>query len=121
MSRPGHGICRSVPVLAEHLATMDDPGVWLEVFNGRDTAFPVAIAQAGGNPLVVEMTTALRNAMRVTLLERLQNEPDYRSVTMRLCREHHEIHHALLAGDGARAADLVEAPIDGFYNRRAPA
>ncbi|HEX2808399.1 MAG TPA: FCD domain-containing protein [Kineosporiaceae bacterium] len=104
--------------IAEHLAVMDDPDVPVEVFNDRDTAFHVAIAQASGNPLVAEMTTALRSAMRVTLLERLQGESEYRSVTERLCREHHEIHQALLAGDGARAADLVEAHIDGFYNRQ---
>lgn len=106
--------------IAEHLAVMDDPGIGVEEFTDRDTAFHVAIARASGNPLVAELTTALRNAMRVHLLDRLNGEPDFRAVTARLCGEHHGIHRALLDGDGARAADLIEAHIDGFYNTGAP-
>ena len=107
--------------IEEHLEVMDDPTIPVEEFTDRDTAFHVAIARASGNPLVAEMTTALRNAMRLNLLSRLQGERDYRGVTARLCREHHGIHRALLDGDGPHAADLVEAHIDGFYNTTAPA
>lgn len=105
-------------LLVEHLAVMDDPACSPETFNDRDTDFHVTIAHASGNRLVAEMTTALRNAMRTTLLERLQGEDDFRAVAARLAREHHEIHEALVAGEGARAADLVEAHIEGFYARR---
>jgi GntR family transcriptional repressor for pyruvate dehydrogenase complex len=104
-------------LLAEHLAVMDDPECSPETFNDRDTDFHVAIAHASGNPLVAEMTTALRNAMRSTLLERLQGHDDFRGVAGRLAREHRAIHEALLARVGARAADLVEAHIEGFYNQ----
>ena len=105
-------------VLAGHLAQMDDPLVTIEEFNDRDTAFHVAIARASGNALVAELTTALRNAMRSTLLDRLRAEDDVRPVSGRLGKEHHAIHDALQAGDGALAADLVESHIEGFYGRR---
>lgn len=104
-------------LLVEHLGVMADPLCSVETFNDRDTDFHVTIAHASGNPLVAEMTTALRNAMRGSLLDRLRGEKDFRDVADRLTREHREIHQALLAGDGPRAADLVEAHIEGFYNR----
>lgn len=101
--------------MRRHLAAMDDPKVTAEVFNDEDTAFHVAIARASGNPLVAAMTTALRNAMRTTLLDKLRTAPDFAAVAARLCREHHGIHEALLDGDGPRAADLVEEHIARFY------
>lgn len=104
-------------LLAEHLAVMADPACPVETFNDRDTAFHVTIAHASGNVLVAELTTALRNAMRGSLLGRLRGAADFRQVADRLTAEHHEIHAALLARDGARAADLVEAHIDAFYTR----
>ena len=103
--------------LVEHLDAMDAPGVSVDEFNDRDTAFHVAIARASGNTLVAELTTALRNAMRGTLLERLQAEQDFRGMSERLCREHRAIHQALLDHQGGRAADLVEAHIENFYRR----
>ncbi len=101
--------------IRRHLAVMDDPAVTPEVFNDEDTAFHVAIARASGNPLVAEMTTALRLAMRTTLLARLQEDPEFVTTAARLCGEHHGIHQAVLDGEGLRAADLVEAHIAGFY------
>jgi GntR family transcriptional repressor for pyruvate dehydrogenase complex len=104
--------------LVGQLAVMDDPGVAIEEFNDRDTAFHVGIARASGNSLVAELTTALRNAMRTTLLDRLRAEDDFRSVFTRLRQEHHAILDALQAGDGALAADLLEGHIEGFYGER---
>lgn len=101
--------------LLRHLAAMDDPAVTPEVFNDEDTAFHVAIARASGNPLVAEMTTALRLAMRATLLAHLREADDFAGVTTRLCGEHHGIHQALREGKGSEAADLVEVHIAGFY------
>jgi GntR family transcriptional regulator, transcriptional repressor for pyruvate dehydrogenase complex len=101
--------------LAGLLATLEAPGVGVEEFNDADTAFHVAIARASGNTLVAELTTALRNAMRSTLLELLRGRADYAPVAARLGREHREIFEALLSGEGDRAADLVQAHIEGFY------
>jgi GntR family transcriptional repressor for pyruvate dehydrogenase complex len=109
-------------VLAGHLAAMDDPKISVAEFNDRDTAFHLAIARASGNVLVTELTTALRVAMRPTLLHALQALTDFPATAAQLAVEHHGIHDAILTGDGDLAADRVEAHIDGFYNglRRRP-
>lgn len=101
--------------MREHLAVMADAHVSVLGFNDHDTFFHVAIARASGNPLVTEMTTALRNAMRATLLDRLRQASDFRAVQRQLCGEHEGIYEALVAGEGARAADLVETHIRTFY------
>jgi len=102
-------------VIVEQLEAMDDPAISPKEFNDRDTAFHLAIAQASGNPLVAEMTTALRNAMGSTLLGRLTSAADFPGVARGLCAEHHGIHRALLDGDGLKAADLIEDHIAAFY------
>lgn len=99
----------------EHLRAMSQPGVSVAEFTDEDTLFHVAIARASGNPLVTEMTTALRRAMRLPLLERLDAATDLPGTLGRLCGEHDGIYAALRAGAGGRAADLVEAHIRGFY------
>lgn len=98
-----------------HLAVMADAQVSVAGFNDHDTYFHVAIARASGNPLVAEMTTAVRNAMRGRLLELLSLAVDFRTVQRKLCVEHEGIFEALESGLGARAADLVEAHIRDFY------
>jgi len=102
--------------LVEHLSAMEDPAITVDEFNDRDTAFHLAIAQASGNTLVAELTTALRTAMRPTLLAALRSTPDFHPVAARLADEHRAIHAALRAGDGELAAQRIEAHIDGFYS-----
>ncbi|MGV1008252.1 MAG: FadR/GntR family transcriptional regulator [Dermatophilaceae bacterium] len=101
--------------MRENLAVMADPHVSVRGFNDHDTYFHVAIARASGNPLVTEMTTALRNAMRGTLPDLLTRTEEFRAVQQRLCAEHEGIFSALQAGQGAQAADLVERHIRVFY------
>jgi GntR family transcriptional repressor for pyruvate dehydrogenase complex len=102
--------------MSEHLCAMAQPGLSVAEFSDLDTLFHVAIARASGNPLVTEMTTALRRAMRLPLLERLEAAADLPATLSRLCEEHDKIYGALRAGAGGRAADLVEAHIRGFYS-----
>lgn len=101
--------------IAEHLAAMDDPGIAVAEFNEHDTAFHLAIARASGNVLVAELTTALRTAMRPTLLRALRAAEDFPAVAARLRRQHHGIYAAMVGADGTLAADRVQAHIDGFY------
>jgi GntR family transcriptional repressor for pyruvate dehydrogenase complex len=101
--------------LAQLLATMETPGISVEEFNDADTAFHVAIARASGNALVAELTTALRNAMRAPLLSHLRAEENFATMAARLSAEHRRVYESLVAGDGDRAADLVQAHIVGFY------
>lgn len=106
--------------MVEHLAAMAEPGIGPGDFNDRDTAFHLAIAEASGNVLLAQLTTALRTAMRPTLLRALQARTDFPAVAARLAAEHRAIHAALRDGDGDLAAARVEAHIDGFYGDGPP-
>ena len=101
--------------MAAHVAAMRRPGLAAEEFNDLDTAFHVAIARATGNPLVCELTIALRTAMRQTLLDALSASPRLPRVTSRLQAEHQRLYDAIEARDGAAAADRVERHIARFY------
>jgi GntR family transcriptional repressor for pyruvate dehydrogenase complex len=78
-----------------------------------------------GNRLLADLTEALRTVMKPTMLASLRAiEPavdGVHPVLGRLCREHRGIYDAIAAGDGARAADAVEAHITGFYLQDGPA
>lgn len=99
----------------ENLTLMDAPGLPREEFNDFDTAFHVAIAEAGGNKLMADMTVAVRNAVRHTLLTAFRMLDDWESVASRLRSEHHAIYQAVAAGDTEAAGDLVEQHIRGFH------
>jgi GntR family transcriptional repressor for pyruvate dehydrogenase complex len=101
--------------IATHLDAMDDPELDADGFNDHDTAFHVAIAHATGNPLVAELTVALRESMRPRLLSALQAAPDLASITAQLRTDHHGIYDAIRRGRPDVAADLVESHITQFY------
>lgn len=93
------------------LVQMDDPAIQRQDFNELDTLFHVRIADAGGNRLVAEMTTAIRDAMRLPILDALRRLPDWTELAGALRMQHHDIHDAIVAGDPDRAADLAEEHI----------
>ncbi|WP_344857816.1 FadR/GntR family transcriptional regulator [Planomonospora alba] len=97
------------------LARMDEPGLSRERFNDHDTAFHVAVAEAGGNRLMADMTVAVRNAVRHTLLGAFHRIGDWEAVAARLRAEHHAIYDAVAARDGERAGRLVEEHIRDFH------
>jgi len=102
--------------MSELLTRMDDPELTREQFNDLDTQFHVAIAEAGGNRLMTDMTVAVRNAVRHTLLTAFHELSDWEGVRDRLRAEHHAIHDAIVARDAERAGDLVEAHIRRFHH-----
>ncbi|MGP4003434.1 FadR/GntR family transcriptional regulator [Streptomyces sp. 8N706] len=101
--------------MRDPLSRMDDADLPLEAFNDYDTAFHVAIAEAGGNRLMADMTIAVRSAVRQTLLAAFHEFEDWNTVADRLRAEHHAIYDAIAAGDAERAGDLVEAHIRRFH------
>ncbi|MFJ4094017.1 FadR/GntR family transcriptional regulator [Kitasatospora sp. NPDC089913] len=101
--------------LREPLLRMDEPGVELERFNEHDTAFHVALAEAAGNRLVADLTVAVRNAVRHTILAASRRLPDWEAEAAKLRAEHHAIYEAVAAGDAERAGDLVEAHVRAFH------
>lgn len=101
--------------IRDPLLRMDEAGLPREHFNDCDTDFHVAIAEAGGNRLMADMTVAVRNAVRHTLLTVFNKIDDWESVASRLRAEHHAIYDAIAAGDTEAAGDLVEAHVRGFH------
>lgn len=99
------------------LERMDDPALSRETFNDLDTAFHVAIAQAGGNRLIADLTSAIRNAMRHPLQVAFGRIDDWSPAAMALRHEHHGIYDAIAAGDPDTAERTVEDHITGFYQR----
>jgi GntR family transcriptional repressor for pyruvate dehydrogenase complex len=103
--------------IAAPLAAMDDPDIDRARFNELDTEFHVAIAEAGGNRFVADLTVAVRESIRTDILGALEEVADWSDIRDGLRADHHAIYQALAAADGPRAADLLEAHINGFYSR----
>ncbi|GAB7002614.1 FCD domain-containing protein [Nocardioides sp. AN3] len=98
----------------ELLVAMDDDDIDRERFNDLDTEFHIAMAEAGGNRLVADMTIAIRDSTRRPILRGLEQlGEEWTQVRPGLREEHHAIHSAIVDGDGAIAADTVEAHIRG--------
>ncbi|MGW7350227.1 FadR/GntR family transcriptional regulator [Streptomyces sp. NPDC054784] len=103
--------------IEEPLLRMDDPALTREEFNDCDTAFHVAVAEAGGNRLMADMTVAVRSAVRTALLSAFHRLDDWDGVTAGLRAEHHAVYDAIALRDTERAGDLIEAHIRGFHHR----
>ena len=108
------------PEAVEHLrgliAAMDDPQTQRERFNDLDTEFHVSIAKAGGNALVSDMTTAIRESMRLPILQSFRTLPDWDGFVDDLREGHRAVAEAIAAGDEAAAAEAVEAHIRFAYS-----
>ena len=94
---------------------MDDPDIERETFNELDTAFHVAIATAGRNTLVADMTSAIRSSMRGAILESFYDNPEWDDVRAELRAGHRAVLDAICAGKGTLAADRLEAHIRYAY------
>ena len=104
--------------LRELLDAMDEPGIDRDRFNELDTAFHVAVAEAGGNRLVADMTVAVRESMRRPLLRAFHDLGDsWEPVAEGLRADHRQIYQALEAGDQDRAEQRMADHIEGFYRR----
>lgn len=101
--------------IAAPLAAMDDPDIDRARFNDLDTEFHVAIAEAGGNRFVADLTVAVRESIRGDILGTLEESGDWPEIRDGLRADHHAIYQALVDADGPRAADLLEKHIEGFY------
>ena len=101
--------------LSELLDRMDDPTLPPADFNELDTAFHVALAEAGGNRLVSDMTKAIRGAVRMKILDALRQEESWPDVAAGLRAQHRAILDAIRAGDVAASMEAVERHIRGFF------
>jgi GntR family transcriptional repressor for pyruvate dehydrogenase complex len=89
-------------------------------FNDADTAFHVAIAEAGGNRLVASMTVAIRESLSARILDALGDHPDWAGLAARLHAQHVELFEAIVRHDAEAAATLAEQHIR-FAGRELPA
>ncbi|OFI37233.1 GntR family transcriptional regulator [Arthrobacter sp. SW1] len=109
------------PALAEAADLLDrmDGGIdsteGPEDFLALDVRFHLALAEAAGNTVVSAMMASLRDAIEGYAAELTRKLPDWNATSARLRAEHRAILDAVNAGDGAAAATLVAAHIEGFY------
>lgn len=101
----------AVEELRRLVAVMDEPGVDREAFNDADTAFHLAIAQAGGNSLFSDMTGAIRGSLRAPILEAFTKVDDWDGMVSMLRDQHHGILEAIAQGEVQRAGELTAAHI----------
>lgn len=86
-----------------------------EEFLGLDVRFHLALAEAAGNSVVSAMMGSLREAIQTYAGQLTANLSDWDATSARLKVEHREILAAINRTDGAKAAELVAAHIEGYY------
>jgi GntR family transcriptional regulator, transcriptional repressor for pyruvate dehydrogenase complex len=100
---------------SELLDDMDAAGPGVDDFLALDVRFHIALADAAGNAVVSAMMGSLREAIQGYAAKLTANLPDWDATAARLRSEHREILEAIRNGDGGRAAELVAAHIEGYY------
>lgn len=98
------------------LETMDDPDIERALFNDCDTRFHVALASAAGNRLARDLTAAIRESMRLPILDRFRNLEAWEDLAPVLRHDHHAIFAAVARGDGDAAAALTEEHIRSAWH-----
>ena len=97
--------------LHECLDLMARPGIEREQFNDADTAFHLAIAASAGNLLAADLTAAIRESMRLPILDRFRRIEDWEDAADELRADHVTIYAAIAEGRGDDAERLVEEHI----------
>jgi GntR family transcriptional repressor for pyruvate dehydrogenase complex len=103
------------------LEQMDDRQLSREEFNDLDTDFHVAVAQAGGNRLVADLTGAMRNSLRHPLLDAFSRIDEWPPAAEVLRRGHHAIYDAIAERDPDTAEKHTESHIREFWATASPA
>lgn len=103
------------------LEVMDDPDVDRRSFNDADTAFHVALAMAAGNRLATDLTVAIRESMRLPILDRFRRLDEWDRVVEGLRRDHAAIFAAICRGEADEAEMLVETHIRSAWRALEPA
>lgn len=116
-----HASAEDHAVMRALLDEMDDPALPRERFNDCDTAFHVAIAAAAGNRLAKDLTSAIRESMRLPILDRFRSTDAWDDLAPVLRRDHEAIHAAIVRGDAEKAATLTEQHIRSAWHTLAAA
>ncbi|MBP6525729.1 MAG: FadR family transcriptional regulator [Dermatophilaceae bacterium] len=111
-----HASADDLAAMRDLLDTMDDPGIDRAHFNDCDTAFHVTVAAAAGNVLARDFTAAIRESMRLPILDRFRTLDSWGTVAPALRRDHEAIYAAVARGDGTAAAALAEEHIRSAWH-----
>lgn len=106
-----HATPEHLAELSRLLELMDDPQVDREHFNDCDTKFHVLLASAAGNNLARDFTSAIRESMRLPILDAFRTVGAWDDVVAKLRIDHRAIYEAVAAGDGDAAAEITEEHI----------
>lgn len=111
----GRGADAFLKDLHDQVAAMGEEGIDITRFLALDTEFHVGVAAAAQNRLVSHWMHALRECIRREMTVAFEAVEDWQATTATLRAEHAEVLEAIEAGEGERAATLVEAHIRVFY------
>ncbi|MFI8412722.1 FadR/GntR family transcriptional regulator [Paeniglutamicibacter gangotriensis] len=100
---------------ADLLTTMDDPGLDREEFHDLDAQFHVLLSSLAGNAVIEAMMESLRLSISDYVSESVTSDDAWQNISQVLRTQHHSIHQAVAAGDGASAATLLREHIEWFY------
>lgn len=100
----------------EDLVQRMDQASDLETFNELDTQFHVEIAVTARSPFIGDLTSAIRQALRLPILHASRATPDWDSnQRVELVKQHHDILDAIITRDSEAASRLVEEHIRYAY------
>ena len=116
-----HASPSDMAVMRECLDLMAQPDIDRERFNDADTAFHVAIAAAAGNLLAADLTVAIRESMRLPILDRFRRVDAWEDVVGELRHDHEAIHAAITEGRADDAEGLLEDHIRLAWQALTPA
>ena len=103
--------------MREALSVMTEQAVDKTRYNDADTAFHVAVAEAAGNRLATDMTVAIRESMRVPLLDAFRHVEDWDQLVGQLNTDHAALYAAIERGDADAAEQVVERHIRSAWRR----
>lgn len=89
----------------------------LPTFNAMDTQFHVEVARTARNPLIGDLTSAIREALRGPILEQSKAMEDWQEFRLRLITEHRGVFEAIADRDPELAQERMERHIRGAAER----
>lgn len=105
----------SVAKAKDLLTQMDDPDLGREEFHDLDSQFHVLLSALAGNAVVSAMMESLRLSIMDYVRESVVTDAQWEQVAATLRAQHHGILDAIIAQDGALAAQLLREHIEWFY------
>ena len=100
--------------LSELVRDMDDKRT-TDDYNTLDTRIHIHIAELGRNQLMVDLTGAIRESLRLPILTAERQLEEWEAFRQKLQCEHDAITNAIIARDADLAADLMERHIRTAY------